>query len=46
MPKYKWNKTKSPGIYEYEITKGKRYAVRSTYVDSKGKQREISKSGF
>lgn len=23
MPKYKWTKTKSPGIYEYEITKEK-----------------------
>lgn len=42
MPKYKWTKTKSPGIYEYEITKEKKYAVRSTYIDNKGNKEKLA----
>lgn len=42
----KWNKTKYPGIFEYETKRGKRYGVRINYSLHSGGYHQASRSGF
>lgn len=46
MASIKWIKTDYPGIYSYQITKGKRYGIRIGYTKQNGKYSEVNKSGF